>query len=149
MKKCFKCENEKLIDDFYKHPAMGDGHLNKCKECTKKDVREDRKNKFEQYSEYEKNRYQSNENRRLKMRKSAKKWREENPLGYKAQTAVGYAIRSGKLTKKDCLFCGAQENIHAHHNDYKRPLDVVWLCAKCHTRMHANFPDHHGHGDVA
>jgi len=37
-KKCFKCGVEKELDDFYKHPQMGDGHLNKCKECTKKDT---------------------------------------------------------------------------------------------------------------
>jgi len=40
MKKiCFKCRAEKDLDGFYKHPQMGDGHLGKCKECTKKDAR--------------------------------------------------------------------------------------------------------------
>ncbi len=38
MKTCFKCNIENNLLDFYKHPRMLDGYLNKCKACTKKDV---------------------------------------------------------------------------------------------------------------
>lgn len=29
------------------------------------------------------------------------------------------------------------ENIYAHHKDYDKPLDVVWLCAHHHALYHA------------
>lgn len=38
MKKCFKCGAEKPLSDYYKHAQMKDGHLNKCKSCTRNDV---------------------------------------------------------------------------------------------------------------
>jgi len=42
-KRCFACGKEKPLADFYRHPSMTSGYLNKCKECTRADVRNNRK----------------------------------------------------------------------------------------------------------
>lgn len=39
VKVCFKCGIEKPLTEYYKHKRMTDGHLNKCKECNKSDVK--------------------------------------------------------------------------------------------------------------
>ena len=56
MKKCFKCQIEKPIECFYKHKAMKDGYFNKCKECTKSDVKIHRNRNIDKIREYDRSR---------------------------------------------------------------------------------------------
>ena len=37
MKKCFKCNQQKELCEYYRHLGMSDGRLGKCKTCTKSD----------------------------------------------------------------------------------------------------------------
>ncbi len=134
MKKCFKCGEEKRLNYFYKHPMMKDGHLNKCKECTKKDVKIDRKSSPNARN-YDNARYKNNEDRRKKIAERAKKWREKHPDRYKAHTAVSNAVRDGRLVKLPCEVCG-EKYVHAHHDNYKNPLEVKWLCPIHHQELH-------------
>jgi hypothetical protein len=43
-------------------------------------------------------------------------------------------LRIGRLVRETCSKCGAKA--HAHHDDYSRPLDVLWLCPIHHTERH-------------
>lgn len=134
MKTCFKCHCEKPLDAFYKHAQMGDGHLNKCKECTKADVTEARLAKIDHYRTYDKMRASMPHRKALAKRVQAE-WKANHPLRRAANVALGNAVRSGKVKKQPCWVCG--QSAVAHHPDYDRPLDVVWLCQPHHKQAHA------------
>lgn len=58
------------------------------------------------------------------------------PERRKAWQAVYAAVKSGHLIRPDTCSCGRYARITAHHDDYARPLDVLWLCAVCHKARH-------------
>jgi len=130
MKECFKCNRVLPLDEFYKHSRMADGHLNKCKECTRKDVHQNYDKRREQYAEYERERFHD-EHRKTKTLEYQRRRRHNHPDKARAYGMVGRAVKNGTLTKQSCQFCGAPES-QAHHHDYSKPLDVVWACFKCH-----------------
>jgi hypothetical protein len=53
-KVCFKCGKKKPLSEFYKHKGMKDGHLNKCKECAKKDSRNNHRTSSKYEDSYDK-----------------------------------------------------------------------------------------------
>lgn len=119
-KRCFKCGEEKLLSEYYLHPRMADGHLNKCKACARKDASAHRA-----------------ENpgavlaTRLRMA-------EKNPSKRNANRCVEAAIDAGEMSApSECSGCGAEARLSAHHHDYTKPLDVVWVCPKCHSALDA------------
>lgn len=135
MKTCFKCGIEKDLSEFYKHPAMADGHLNKCKECAKADVNKHRSENIDRIREYDRNRPNKSE-RFKKDHERTKERRKSDSLYYKAHLLVAKAVRIGDLIRQDCQVCGRDTNVHAHHDDYEKPLDVMWLCPVCHSKRH-------------
>lgn len=133
-KQCFKCKSVKPLSEFYKHAEMADGHLNKCKNCNKADVRENRSNKLDYYREYDRKR--ANTPERLAVQKEfSKGWREADKRRDRCHNAVARALRIGSLIKEPCVKCGEVKSV-AHHEDYDKPLDIVWLCQPCHVRRH-------------
>ncbi len=71
---------------------------------------------------------------------NTRRWRELYPEKYLAHKAVRNALRRGDLKKPDhCASCETQlpaQQIHGHHDDYTKPLEVIWVCHECHMELH-------------
>lgn len=145
MKSCFKCAKQKPLSEFYRHPGMRDGRLNKCKTCARADVAAQKRKKPALYRELNRIWAASARGRQTRRayvltpggreaaQKASDSWAERNSVKRRAQVAASNAVRDGRLKREPC-FCGLKAQ--AHHDDYKKPLSVRWLCTKHHAEHH-------------
>lgn len=151
VKTCFKCGAEKPLTEFYVHPAMGDGRLNKCKSCARADVRRNYEANADYYRQYDKLRanlphrvagriaYAKSDAGKRSANLAKRRFIERNPEKRAAHIAVKNAIRDGRLNRQSCEVANdCKGRVEAHHDDYSKPLDVRWLCKKHHDQHHAN-----------
>lgn len=77
--------------------------------------------------------------RSLKELESIKIWRKMNPEKISAQRKLRQAVKNGIIKKPlECSICHKKVYLNAHHDDYTKPLNVRWVCAKCHKNIHTS-----------
>lgn len=135
-KRCFKCLRIKPLRLFYKHKQMGDGHLNKCKKCTKNDVKKRYRDPISHLRivAYERERFKD-PRRKANVARYQRKMRKTHPRKYRANQKISYAVKHRQILKQPCMVC-KNPKAQAHHPDYRKPLYIKWLCFKHHRMEH-------------
>ena len=149
MKVCGGCKNTKPLDQFYRHARSPDGRGWWCKAChgkyeraTKSIKREDPEFVLREREVHRQRNYKTWQDpqvrERARIRQSGRK--RGNGLRRRAPILVWRAIKDGRLTPAhNCERCGhdfSEFKRHGHHADYSKPLDVEWLCSRCHGQEH-------------
>jgi len=54
-----------------------------------------------------------------------------------ARNSVRRHVSAGNISKpSSCEICGSSpKRIEGHHEDYSKPLEVVWCCKNCHRKL--------------
>lgn len=72
-----------------------------------------------------------------------REWRKTHPLTAdqrfkdSARSQVSVYVKRGKMARPSvCDACKQAGRIEAHHEDYAKPLEVIWLCRPCHSLLH-------------
>lgn len=123
-KVCFKCKKEKPLSEFYKHKAMGDGYLGKCKECTKNDV------KVKYVENIQNNDYIEKE--RARGREKYKRLNYKDRLQYKKSYSENTRNVIRHLNSKGYTFIEKE----LHHWNYNLKYDVFILPIRAHKLIH-------------
>ena len=81
--------------------------------------------------------YRQTESYKLQHKKDVKKWMDNNRDKALAHSAIKNRVKSGTIVKPtNCQDCGLAIAVEAHHPDYNKRLEVLWVCDDCHKAIH-------------
>lgn len=128
MKKCIICNEKNKLEDFYKHPQMKDGRLNKCKKCCRLQSKRRDKILRKNINWVEKERERSREKyHRLNYKKKQIIWDKDKP--WKKKSIYKNLSRKFKTPK----------GFELHHWSYSdnNLEDIVLMDVKSHRSLHS------------
>jgi len=72
---------------------------------------------------------------------------KRNPVKRHARVRLREALKRNLLIRPDrCSVCDVGCTPHGHHEDYSKPLEVIWVCPQCHSNIHKTKQNKPGSG---
>lgn len=79
--------------------------------------------------------YRSTEAGKIKFREMQLKNKDKYRIKNNARVLMAYHLSVGHIVKpKKCSICNITKKLDGHHEDYSKPLEVIWMCRLCHKR---------------
>jgi len=152
---CKKCGEVKIISLFGHEKRIKSGRSNRCKACIKENVQLYAKNNSKYIQKMRERYYYDNQEEILLQKKEylknlspkakikrtldLKKHNEKYPNRHKARILLIAAVNHGELIRPaECSVCKVKCTPDGHHDNYSKPLEVRWLCKRCHASWHSN-----------
>ena len=141
-KPCTACGLVKPLSEYYASKNMADGHSGKCKRCTIAYMAANvaRKKTDPEWLVLRRKQARESKRRRPFPPNGTGPRKYKDPAKQKAKSIFDYNVKIKNILKLPCQICG-NNNSHGHHEDYSKPLEVVWLCAKHHSERHVYLRD--------
>lgn len=132
MKQCPKCCTTKPSTAFGRNRGRRDGMQTYCFDCRKAIYLERQEHEVQYQLKY----ISTHRDKVAQWHRNSLA-KPENRAKNRTRGITQNAIRSGKLVKPDnCEHCGESVRLYAHHHDYTKPLEVEFLCSRCHGAVH-------------
>lgn len=134
-KTCSRCGANLPISAFVRDRGRKCGYRCACKFCEQRAIRQRRE------INPERNRLQvkrSNSKFPERAVNRILRWEKNNPHKQYAKMQVRYEVNAGRIKPEPCCVCGFSKG-NAHHVDYRKPLQLMWLCQKHHRAWHRVF----------
>jgi len=89
------------------------------------------------YAKFRQQKYRQTKKGKMSKRKYDEEYNSKYKERIKARHKFKYAICKKKLIRPNiCDICKKTCKPYGHHEDYSKPLEVIWMCPKCHFYYH-------------